>query len=220
MLSTFFIIATLSVFVTLLIRAELKFQRLLIYIFKPISTVLVISLAMMPLLRGNAISGYGTYIFIGLLFSLGGDLALMFPENKRAFTLGLGLFLLAHVVYTCAFLVHSTFILQMLTPYLVVGLISLGIFQRFRSGLGSMKKPVIAYFIIITLMVGSAFSLIGHTLLDQHQLTRILIGVCLFYISDVILAANRFWKPWKYNRFSLAFYYSGQALLALSTLSS
>ena len=41
-------------------------------------------------------------------------------------------------------------------------------------------------------------------------------GAVLFYISDVILAANRFWRSLRYDRISLAFYYGGQLLLALS----
>jgi hypothetical protein len=41
----------------------------------------------------------------------------------------------------------------------------------------------------------------------------VLVGAALFYISDVILAANRFWKPWEYNRISLGFYYGGQLLI-------
>jgi hypothetical protein len=44
----------------------------------------------------------------------------------------------------------------------------------------------------------------------------ILTGALLFYISDIMLAANRFWKPWRYNRISLAFYYGGQLLIALA----
>jgi hypothetical protein len=31
-----------------------------------------------------------------------------------------------------------------------------------------------------------------------------------------MLAANRFWRPWRYNRISLAFYYGGQLLIALA----
>jgi hypothetical protein len=41
-------------------------------------------------------------------------------------------------------------------------------------------------------------------------------GAVLFYISDIILAASRFWRPWRYHRLSLAFYYSGQLLIALA----
>ena len=47
-------------------------------------------------------------------------------------------------------------------------------------------------------------------------LLMVLFGALLFYFSDVILAANKFWKPWRYNRISLVFYYSGQLLIALS----
>lgn len=38
----------------------------------------------------------------------------------------------------------------------------------------------------------------------------------MFSISDLMLAVNRFRRPFKYHRFSLAFYYGGQFLIALS----
>ena len=41
-------------------------------------------------------------VLVGLVLSLGGDVALMF-EGRKPFTLGLGLFLLAHVAYTAVF---------------------------------------------------------------------------------------------------------------------
>jgi len=42
------------------------------------------------------------------------------------------------------------------------------------------------------------------------------IGAVLFYLSDVVVAANRFWKPMRYHRLSLALYYGGQFLIALA----
>jgi uncharacterized membrane protein YhhN len=42
-------------------------------------------------------------------------------------------------------------------------------------------------------------------------------GSLLFYISDVILALNRFRFPMKYNRLSLIPYYAGQFMIAVST---
>ena len=44
----------------------------------------------------------------------------------------------------------------------------------------------------------------------------ILAGALLFYLSDALLAANRFWKPWRYRRIGLAPYYAGQFLIALA----
>ena len=85
-----------------------------------------------------------------------------------------------------------------------------------RSGLGKLKGPVIVYITIISFMVSRAFSTLFSPNFSEKQGLMIFFGALLFYISDMILAANRFWRPWKYNRISLAFYYSGQMLLALA----
>jgi len=48
------------------------------------------------------------------------------------------------------------------------------------------------------------------------QACMIALGAILFYVSDVILAVARYVRPFRYNRISLAFYYAGQALIALA----
>ncbi len=48
------------------------------------------------------------------------------------------------------------------------------------------------------------------------QAWMICTGAVLFYISDLILAANRFWRPLQYHRVSLAVYYADQCLIALA----
>jgi uncharacterized membrane protein YhhN len=45
---------------------------------------------------------YGFWIIVALVFSLGGDVALLF-DDKQAFLAGLALFLIAHVCYIVAF---------------------------------------------------------------------------------------------------------------------
>ena len=85
-----------------------------------------------------------------------------------------------------------------------------------RHGLGSMKIPVIVYIVIISVMVVLAVSTFTGSAFTTGQAWLIFIGASLFYISDVILAANRFWKSFKYHRISLAFYYAGQCLIALA----
>ena len=65
-------------------------------------------------------------------------------------------------------------------------------------------EPVIFYLIWILTIIAASGGI------------GVIIGALLFYASDLILAANRFWRPWQYNRISLGFYYSGQLLIALS----
>jgi len=140
----------------------------------------------------------------------------MFQENKRAFRIGLVLFLLAHIAYAVGFTMVGYFSGFSVVAALVVLLSGLGIYRQIQGNLGPMKGPVIAYILIISVMVIQAVSVCANPEITGSHASMMVWGAVLFYISDVILAANRFWRPWKYNRISLVFYYGGQMLIALS----
>jgi uncharacterized membrane protein YhhN len=209
-------IPLLVVTVTLLIRAEFLEKRRQVYVFKPLSTLLVIATALLSFLEPTPNLTYTVGIVIGLLFSLGGDVALMFKESRKAFALGLVLFLLAHVAYTVVFILLGRFSAWDLLSAGLLLAAGAGFYTLLRPNLGSMRGPVIAYMVVISLMVNRAASTLVSPAFTPGQAAMILSGAVLFYISDVMLAANRFWRPWRYHRVSLAFYYSGQLLLALA----
>ena len=97
------LIPFLVVIVFLLIRAELLKKQPQIYIFKPIATLLVIVVALLAFIEPSHNKVYAFGVLAGLLLSFGGDIALMFSENRKAFTVGLGLFLLAHIANIVVF---------------------------------------------------------------------------------------------------------------------
>jgi uncharacterized membrane protein YhhN len=211
-----FPIPVLVVTVALLIRAAILGKQRQIYIFKPISTLLVIAVALLSLLKPSQNLTYTAGVTIGLLLSLGGDIALMLQENRKAFIIGLGLFLLAHIAYTVAFTLLGVFSAwDLLSAGILLG-VGVNFYLLIRPNLGTMQGPVIAYIVVISVMVNRAGSTLVSLVFRVSQALMILIGALLFYISDVILAANRFWKSWKYNRISLVFYYGGQLLIALA----
>jgi uncharacterized membrane protein YhhN len=211
------IIVLLTLFVTLLIRAEFAGNQKLIYIFKPLSTTLVIIAAVLSLFVPEKYNlNYTLAIILGLFFSYGGDIALMF-KSRRAFMMGLVLFLIAHVVYSSVFTVYSGFVKWDLISALILILLAIIIYFYLYSGLGKMKFPVLIYVLIISFMMNRAISTFSGKFFNETQAFIISIGAGLFYISDLILAINKFKKPFKNHRISLAFYYSGQLLIALST---
>ncbi|MBN1648270.1 MAG: lysoplasmalogenase [Spirochaetales bacterium] len=216
MQTVFYPVPFLVIVLIFLIRAEILKIRKQIYIFKPVATLLVIAVAIFSLMDPAWNRIYAPGILVGLFFSLGGDLALMFQENRRAFTIGLGLFLLAHITYTVVFFRMGSFTLVDIPVGVVLIVPAVTMFVVMKPKLGRMKVPVIFYLLIISLMVSRAFSLISGDSLNRPQVVMIVCGACLFYISDVILALSRFHKFWKYNRISLAFYYSGQLFFALA----
>ena len=87
----------LAVTVTLLVRAENRSDQRQIYFFKPTSTLLVIAVALLSFLTPGVQPTFTLWITLGLVLSLGGDVARMF-KSSRAFLVGLVFFLLAHLV--------------------------------------------------------------------------------------------------------------------------
>jgi len=214
------IIAVLIVAVILLIRAEIQFKKKQIYLFKPISTILVIVVVLIPLVNGNYMSlYYSMWILAALLFSFGGDIALMLSENQKAFPIGLILFLVAHMVYALAFFKFAGGNPAPIGMTVSLAIIAaIGYFYLYPK-LGPMKYSVLVYILIITYMLNRAMATHFSINFSNQQIWLISIGAVLFCISDFMLAVNRFRWSFKSNHVSLVFYYSGQLLIALSTLS-
>jgi uncharacterized membrane protein YhhN len=210
------LIPIIVITVFFLIRARFKNNKRQIYFFKPLSTLIVICAALISFLEPTQNLLYTIGISLGLLFSLGGDISLMFDKNNKSFITGLGLFLTAHVIYTMVFLQLGRFSSQDILPAIILLILGVFFYILIHLKLGAFKFPVIGYIIIISVMVSRAFSSINSSSINNDQAPMIVAGALLFYISDMILAANMFWKPWKYNHLSLIFYYSGQFLIALA----
>ena len=209
-----FPIPFLIITVLLLIRAEFRVEQRQIYFFKPLSTLLVILVAVLSFSTPDVNVGYTVGILAGLLLSLGGDVALMFPEDK-AFLVGLVLFLLGHVAYIVTFTLFNGFYTGDLISGLVLLILAIVVYRYLEPGLGKMRGPVIGYITIICLMVNRAVSVIFGAF-TPTQTWLIIMGATLFWMSDLMLAVNRFRRPFEAHRFSLALYYGGQLLIALS----
>jgi uncharacterized membrane protein YhhN len=205
----------LIVTVTLLVRARLRSNDRQIYFFKPLSTLLVILVALMSFTTPGVQPGYTTWIATGLVFSLGGDVALMF-KSGRAFVAGLVLFLLAHIIYVIAFTVPNGFHPQDLVVGLVLLVVGVAVYRYLRPGLGPMNVPVILYMLVICLMVNRAISTFFGDAFSTTQGWLITLGAILFWLSDLVLAVNRFRRPIRREAMGLYLYYGGQLLIALS----
>ena len=211
-----YLVPVLAVLVFLLIRAEFAQHKTLIYRIKPSCTLLVIVMALLSLLEPQYNPVYTWGVIIGLVFSLGGDVALMFQDNPKYFRLGLVSFLLAQVVYALVFGLLGRFSTNDLISAAILAALALGLFRLLQPNLGKMRIPVLVYIVVISLMVSRAVSTLASPLFTRPQAWMVILGAILFHISDVILALARFWKPWPYHRISLGFYYAGQALIALA----
>ncbi|MFN8577533.1 MAG: lysoplasmalogenase [Candidatus Sericytochromatia bacterium] len=189
------------------IRAKYKDLKLQEYIFKPLTTSLIILIA----LQANP-SEYKNHIIIGLIFSLFGDIFIMLSEDK--FIFGLVSFLIAHIIYIYAFLHGNNFIIPfyLIIPFLIFGMT---MYSYLYKSLNELKAPVFIYVSIILIMGVSALNLwyLKH---DNYSLYAF-IGSLFFIVSDSILAVDKFKKPMYYAQLSLlSTYYISQTLIALS----
>lgn len=205
----------LAVTVTLLVRAENMSDQRQVYFFKPTSTLLVIAVALLSFLTPGVQPSFTLWITLGLVLSLGGDVALMFKSN-RAFLVGLELFLLAHLVYSIAFTVPNGFHPEDLISGAVLLAVAVAVYLYLKPGLGSMKGPVILYMLVICFMVNRAVSTFYGDAFTNTQAWLITLGAILFFLSDLMLAVNRFRHPFEAQRLGLFLYYGGQLLIALS----
>jgi len=211
-------LAALALSVSFLLRAEFAADRRGICTWKPIASAAMTALLLAAFLRADGSgSGYALAMLPGMLLCAGGDMALMFMnESKKAFRIGLALFLLGHLGYAAALAVLDGFRASDWTSAIPLAAAGAGIFLYLRPRLGDMKGPVLLYVLVICVMANRALSSLSGDYLERGRALLLALGAILFFVSDVILALHRFRHQWRYGRINLAFYYAGQALIALS----
>lgn len=126
------------------------------------------------------------WIVVGLLCSLGGDVALMLPGDY--FVAGLGMFLVAHLAYIRAFTRDGWRVSPI--PALVVGGYLMLMVTLLVPVLGPMRLPVVAYASVISVMAWQALE--GAAARPSLASRLIATGAVLFVASDTALAVNRF----------------------------
>jgi len=167
----------------------------------------------------TGLSGAPLWFGIGILLSLTGDVLLMISLD-RFFLAGLMVFLLAHVAYLIGFNTQVPeisawgFILA-----IMVGLGSMRIVRRIlialtANGQVRMRAPIIIYGTVISLMLLSAMMKLTDLTWNTGAAALVGVGAFLFYISDIILAWNKFVSPIQHGRiYNIGAYHLGQIAL-------
>lgn len=192
------------------IRADYAKAQRQVYLFKPLTTVLIILLA----LSGDnpPTSFYRWAVVAGLLFSLAGDVFLMVPGDR--FLAGLVSFLVAHLCYIAAFGNPVGFYAGWLALGVLVG-VGTAVYAYLWPGLGKMRVPTIFYILSIIAMAWQAFGLWQQT--GTRGAALALAGALLFMVSDSVLAVNRFRRPFTAAQaVIMSTYFAAQWLIALS----
>jgi uncharacterized membrane protein YhhN len=156
---------------------------------------------------------------LGILFSLAGDVFLMFSD--RWFIPGLVSFLLAHVAYITGFniplpVVSPTWALLVA---LVLAFSAARLLRPIVAGLAAkgerkLISPVIVYGVVITLMLLSAMLTLFRLEWKATPAALVSVGAMLFFYSDAILAWIKFVGPIKNGRMmNMITYHLGQIAL-------
>jgi len=167
------------------------------------------------------LQGATLWFGFGILFSLAGDVALLFID--RFFILGLIAFLLGHVAYLIGF---NTPLPQTTTvwSFALAIMIGLGSVRVLRRIVGSIRAkgqkrlvvPVIIYGTVITLMLLAAMLTLFRLEWDATAALLVSFGAALFYFSDIVLAWHRFVSPIKNGRMlNIGMYHIAQIMIVV-----
>ena len=206
-----FLSAAALISAILTILATYQGRRLTLYLFKPLTIVLIILIALQS--KNPTSPYYKQAIIAGLVFSLVGDIFLMLPGDR--FIPGLVAFLAAHIFYIAAFMYESGRALSTweLIPFLIYGTLMLRLLW---AHLKQMRGPVILYMTAILMMGWVAAS--RWLLTGQAGSRQAFVGAILFIASDSVFALERFRGRFRSAQLLiLSTYFAAQWLIALST---
>jgi uncharacterized membrane protein YhhN len=164
----------------------------LAFVFKPLTTILILVYAW-P--RGAGEPLVRRWLLAGLVLSLLGDVALLWPQ--QGFLPGLIAFLLAHLSYIVAFSRRARFAARW-QPFALYAAVALAILSQLWSGLpAALRGPVMAYVLCLAAMAAQAAVAWWVARGSEHEvrLRSAAIGGALFVASDALLATDKFLVP-------------------------
>ena len=188
-------ILTFAFAITDWLAVEFSWRRVE-YAAKPLTLIALIAWFTIALGWKGALLWFG----LGLVFSLLGDVCLMF--GGRMFLPGLISFLLAHVAYIAGFN-QTPLPLDPLELLFLAGVLGLD-FWLFRKLLSTpagrgMAYPVAVYMAAIDLMALSALVCLLRPEWSRAGAWMVGVGALLFLFSDSLLAYNRFVAPTRHG---------------------
>lgn len=177
------------------------------FVFKPLATIVIIGYAWG---RAAGRADARTWVLIGLVLSLAGDVALLWPEE--GFLPGLVSFLLAHLAYLIAF-TRERRLAAAWAPFAAYAVVAGTIVALLWPGVPpALRGPVAAYVVCLAAM-GAQAAVLWRTGVARAGVLA--LGGALFVASDALLATNKFAAPLPAASFwVLATYWSAQWCIA------
>jgi len=163
-------------------------QRILLLIFKPLI------IPILGLTYINSVDKINKWYLLVLVLSFLGDVFLLF-SGSNYFILGLGSFLLAHIVYIK--IVKKDLKLFTLKKIIVAAfpfvLIFIFLISILYQNLGGMLAPVIIYG--LTISVFGAISFYNYLEKKSNVSLLLALGAVIFIASDAMIALQKFHEP-------------------------
>ncbi len=170
--------------------------------------------------QAGGLQTWMTWFALGVICSFLGDIFLMLPREQ--FIPGLVSFLLAHICYLIGF--NDSFPPLNVVSLILAVLVGITAFRLYRtiatgliaSGNEGLRFPVLLYSIVISLMLLSALlTLVRKDWLAIHALLAA-GGALLFFLSDSLLAWNKFVEPVHQGKLLVTItYHLGQIMIIL-----
>lgn len=192
------------------IYGKYKKQRFIHYAFKPLTMIMIISLAWERMMASP--SAYSYLILSGLCLSLLGDILVMLPGNKFI-KQGLLAFLVGYLLYILAF--SRNIRIVSFLPFMLILALGAVVYLYLYGRLDKMRVPVLIYVFVISIMAWLAINRYLN-FLDQKSLF-VMVGGILLLFSESIWGINKFRKQfWFAEILILGTYFPAQLLFALS----
>jgi len=188
-----------------------------------IKPLICLSLAFYLFKESNMKVGFNRLVFAGLIFSLFGDVLLLYSgSDVFLFLYGLVSFLIAHILYSSAFFrdfknkpQESKYFGHLIL--FLMGVFSMSYYSIIRDYLNDFRVPVLAYIFVISIMA----ILAGYRYRRVNLLSFRLIcfGAIFFVISDAALAYMKFVEPYTFaGILIMSTYMIAQFLITLGTI--
>ena len=177
------------------------------------------------LYASTGLQGNPFWFGVGILFSLAGDVFLMIALD-RLFLFGLIAFLFAHLAYITGFREQLPIVNTWSFVILLFIVINAG--RLIRRILGALRLrgekklvvPVFVYGAVVSFMLYAAMVTLYDPVWKASAALLVSLGAFLFWVSDLILAWNKFVSPIKNGRvFNVAAYHLGQIGLIAGVIS-
>lgn len=164
----------------------------LVFVCKPLATLVIIGHAFT---RGAAQPLQRRWVLAGLVLSLVGDVALLWP--RQGFLPGLVSFLLAHLCYLWAFTRERRLAAWPWSFVAYAGIAAVILSQLWPGVPPALRVPVLAYVVCLAAMAAQAgvIGWFGRGTPRAVPAAVLALGGLLFMSSDALLAINKFGAP-------------------------